>query len=42
MDAFATKEDIANAKISMILVWVSGIFIVITGVISALIRFWPS
>ena len=41
MESFATKEDVANAKLAVILLWVGAAVMVLSAVVSALIRFWP-
>ena len=38
----ATKNDVTNAKLAMVTLWVGVSAMVVVGVISTLIRFWPT
>lgn len=42
MESLATKEDIANAKIAMMTLWVTLGLIFVMALVNAAIRFWPS
>jgi hypothetical protein len=41
IDSLATKEDVANAKLALMTLWVGVATMVVVGVVGALIRFWP-
>lgn len=41
MDLMASREDVANAKYSMILAWIGIAVAVLVGAVSIVVRFWP-
>ena len=41
MDSVATKEDVANAKVAMILAFVAMAITVLIGIVGIVVRFWP-
>ena len=40
-ESYATKEDVANAKLSLIKAWGGIVFAVLLGALGIFVRFWP-
>lgn len=41
MDSLATKEDVSNAKLHMLLSWIGIAIAILVGAASVILRFWP-